>query len=101
MKNIKMIYFFHKLYKMIITIRIWNLLCWLTSFLLYSLVHFFTFDSVIERSVAKFVDERKVQLLKDKGLPVEGCVIVAGRTDKGVTALQQVCAFCMLLTHLP
>ncbi|XP_040998547.1 uncharacterized protein LOC121244513 isoform X3 [Juglans microcarpa x Juglans regia] len=52
-----------------------------------------TVQGVIERSLAKFVDERKVQLLKDKGLPVEGSVVVAGRTDKGVTALQQVCAF--------
>ncbi|KAG2664922.1 hypothetical protein I3843_16G102100 [Carya illinoinensis] len=52
-----------------------------------------TVQGVIERSLANFVDENKVQLLKDKGLPVEGSVVVAGRTDKGVTALQQVCAF--------
>jgi len=26
-------------------------------------------------------------------LPIEGCAVVAGRTDKGVTALQQVCSF--------
>ncbi|XP_020581201.1 uncharacterized protein LOC110025212 [Phalaenopsis equestris] len=31
--------------------------------------------------------------LKERSLPVEGCVVVAGRTDKGVTALQQVCSF--------
>jgi len=58
-------------------------------------------DSLIEISLGKFVDENKVKLLKDKGLPLEGCVVVAGRTDKGVTALQQNCAFCMLLLHIP
>uniref|UniRef100_A0A9I9E9A7 Uncharacterized protein n=1 Tax=Cucumis melo TaxID=3656 RepID=A0A9I9E9A7_CUCME len=35
-------------------------------------------------------------MLKDKCLPLEECVVVVGRTDKGVTALQQVCTFCML-----
>jgi hypothetical protein len=50
--------------------------------------------SIIEASLGKFVDENKTQLLKDKGLPIEGCAAVAGRTDKGVTALQQVCSFC-------
>ncbi|RDX89514.1 truA, partial [Mucuna pruriens] len=44
---------------------------------------------VVEGSLGKFVDERKTQLLQDKGLPIEGCAVVAGRTDKGVTALQQ------------
>lgn len=52
-----------------------------------------TVQGVIERSLGTFVDEKKVQLLKDKGLPVEGGALVAGRTDKGVTALQQNCAF--------
>ncbi|MED6157625.1 hypothetical protein PIB30_024939 [Stylosanthes scabra] len=52
-----------------------------------------TVQSVVEGSLGKFVDEKKTQLLKDKGLPVEGCAVVAGRTDKGVTALQQVCSF--------
>ena len=33
---------------------------------------------------------------------MEGGALVAGRTDKGVTALQQNCAFCMLLlSHFP
>lgn len=50
----------------------------------------------VERSLGKFIDEKKHLLLKDKGLPIEGCVVVAGRTDKGVTAYQQVCSFCML-----
>ncbi|KAG4999106.1 hypothetical protein JHK87_020178 [Glycine soja] len=49
--------------------------------------------SIVEGSLGKFVDEKKTQLLKDKGLPIEGCAIVAGRTDKGVTGLQQVCSF--------
>lgn len=62
-------------------------------------LHFFTFDSLVERSLGKFVDEKKAQLLKDKSLPVEGCALVAGRTDKGVTALRQVCSFCMLYYH--
>ncbi|KAL4614210.1 hypothetical protein ACB092_07G037900 [Castanea dentata] len=52
-----------------------------------------TVQGLIEISLGKFVDENKVKLLKDKGLPLEGCVAVAGRTDKGVTALQQNCAF--------
>ncbi|KAJ7973679.1 tRNA pseudouridine synthase [Quillaja saponaria] len=52
-----------------------------------------TVQSVIEGSLGDFVDEKKAQLLKDKGFPVEGCVAVAGRTDKGVTALRQVCSF--------
>ncbi|RYR69060.1 hypothetical protein Ahy_A03g015586 [Arachis hypogaea] len=50
--------------------------------------------SIVEGSLGKFVDEKKTQLLKDKGLPVEGCAVVASCTDKGVTALQQVCSFC-------
>ncbi|PON41116.1 Pseudouridine synthase [Parasponia andersonii] len=49
-----------------------------------------TVQGLVERSLGKFVDEKKAQLLKDKSLPVEGCAVVAGRTDKGVTALQQV-----------
>lgn len=52
-----------------------------------------TVQSIVEVSLGKFVDENKTQLLKDKGLPIEGCAAVAGRTDKGVTALQQVCSF--------
>ncbi|XP_004503558.1 uncharacterized protein [Cicer arietinum] len=52
-----------------------------------------TVQSVVEASLGKFVDEMKTQLLKEKGLPIEGCASVAGRTDKGVTALQQVCSF--------
>lgn len=50
----------------------------------------------MEKSLGKFVDERKAKQLKEKSLPVEGCAVVAGRTDKGVTALQQVCSFCQL-----
>ncbi|KAI9083304.1 hypothetical protein K1719_034836 [Acacia pycnantha] len=52
-----------------------------------------TVQSIVEESLGEFVDERKAQLLKDKGLPVEGCALVAGRTDKGVTGLGQVCSF--------
>ncbi|RVW67429.1 tRNA pseudouridine synthase A [Vitis vinifera] len=48
---------------------------------------------LVEASLGRFVDERKAQQLKEKNLPVEGMVTVAGRTDKGVTALQQVCSF--------
>jgi len=51
---------------------------------------------LIERSIGTFVDDRKAQQLKDKGLPVEAMASVAGRTDKGVTALNQVCSFCTL-----
>ncbi|KAF7822454.1 tRNA pseudouridine synthase A [Senna tora] len=46
--------------------------------------------SIVEGSLGEFVDEKKAQMLKDKDLPVEGCAVVAGRTDKGVTGLQQV-----------
>ncbi|KAG5030081.1 hypothetical protein JHK87_013595 [Glycine soja] len=49
--------------------------------------------TIVEGSLGKFVDEKKTQLLKDNGLPIEGCAVVAGRTDKGVTGLQQVCSF--------
>uniref|UniRef100_A0A0R0K9F1 tRNA pseudouridine synthase n=1 Tax=Glycine max TaxID=3847 RepID=A0A0R0K9F1_SOYBN len=52
-----------------------------------------TVQSIVEGSLGKFVDEKKTQLLKDNGLPIEGCAVVAGRTDKGVTGLQQVCSF--------
>lgn len=48
---------------------------------------------LIERSIGTFVDDKKAQQLKAKGLPIEGMAIVAGRTDKGVTALNQVCSF--------
>ncbi|XP_071910089.1 uncharacterized protein [Coffea arabica] len=52
-----------------------------------------TVQGIVERSLGKFVDEKKTQLLNEKNLPIEGCVVVAGRTDKGVTAFQQVCSF--------
>ncbi|XP_062115285.1 uncharacterized protein LOC133829583 [Humulus lupulus] len=52
-----------------------------------------TVQSLVEKSLGNFIDESKAQLLKNKSLPIEGCVTVAGRTDKGVTALQQVCSF--------
>ncbi|XP_057980936.1 uncharacterized protein LOC131166419 isoform X5 [Malania oleifera] len=55
-----------------------------------------TVQGLVERSLGKFIDEKKVQQLKDKCLPVEGCAIVAGRTDKGVTALQQILGGRML-----
>lgn len=61
--------------------------------LLYAIV-FISWCSIVEWSLGDFVDEKKAQQLKDKGLPVEGCAVVAGRTDKGVTGLQQVCSFC-------
>ncbi|CAO2817867.1 unnamed protein product [Amaranthus hypochondriacus] len=52
-----------------------------------------TVQGLVERSIGIFVDERKAQQRKAKGLPVEGMAVVAGRTDKGVTALNQVCSF--------
>ncbi|XP_076955911.1 uncharacterized protein LOC143630908 [Bidens hawaiensis] len=52
-----------------------------------------TVQEVIEKCLGKFVDERKAGLLKNKGLPLEGNAVVAGRTDKGVTGFQQVCSF--------
>ncbi|CAN8287066.1 unnamed protein product [Cochlearia groenlandica] len=52
-----------------------------------------TVQGVVEKSLGSFVDEKKAQLLKKKGQPLEGRVLVAGRTDKGVSALNQVCSF--------
>ncbi|KAL8040070.1 hypothetical protein ABFX02_10G076200 [Erythranthe guttata] len=52
-----------------------------------------TVQGLIEKSFGKFVDEDKAQMLKEKKLPVDCCVTVAGRTDKGVTALEQFCSF--------
>ncbi|XP_004299762.1 PREDICTED: uncharacterized protein LOC101305074 [Fragaria vesca subsp. vesca] len=53
----------------------------------------YTVQSVVEQCLGRFVDEKKAQMLKEKGLPLEGAATVAGRTDKGVTALNQVCSF--------
>ena len=61
----------------------------------FSFVCWVGFDRLVERCLGQFVDERKAKLLERKCLPVEACSVVAGRTDKGVTALQQVCSFCM------
>ncbi|XWS52335.1 hypothetical protein CRYUN_Cryun11dG0059100 [Craigia yunnanensis] len=52
-----------------------------------------TVQEIVERSLGRFVDEKKAQLLKEKCKPLEGCATVAGRTDKGVSAIQQVCSF--------
>ncbi|XP_021275910.1 uncharacterized protein LOC110410506 isoform X1 [Herrania umbratica] len=52
-----------------------------------------TVQEIVERSLGRFVDEKKAQLLKEKSKPLEGCAVVAGRTDKGVSAIQQVCSF--------
>ncbi|XP_065847831.1 uncharacterized protein [Euphorbia lathyris] len=52
-----------------------------------------TVQALVEKSLGRFVDEKKAQQLKDKCKPLEGCAVVAGRTDKGVSALQQVCSF--------
>lgn len=52
-----------------------------------------TVQGLVEKSLGRFVDEKKAQQLKEKSLPLEGHAFVAGRTDKGVTALQQVCSF--------
>ncbi|KAL4205275.1 hypothetical protein AMTRI_Chr01g113770 [Amborella trichopoda] len=52
-----------------------------------------TVQGSVESVLGKFVDDKKAQQLRDKSLPVEGCATVAGRTDKGVSALQQVCSF--------
>ncbi|KAK4793143.1 hypothetical protein SAY86_023578 [Trapa natans] len=52
-----------------------------------------TVQGLIEKSLGAFVDEKKAKMLKEKHLPLEGCAVVAGRTDKGVTALRQICSF--------
>ncbi|XVE79914.1 hypothetical protein DITRI_Ditri14bG0095500 [Diplodiscus trichospermus] len=52
-----------------------------------------TVQEIVERSLGRFVDEKKAQFLKEKSKPLEGCAVVAGRTDKGVSAIQQVCSF--------
>ncbi|CAD6338770.1 unnamed protein product [Miscanthus lutarioriparius] len=52
-----------------------------------------TVQGLVEKHLGQFVDERKAKQLEARSLPIEGCAVVAGRTDKGVTALQQVCSF--------
>ncbi|XP_015577862.1 tRNA pseudouridine synthase A isoform X2 [Ricinus communis] len=52
-----------------------------------------TVQGLVEKSLGKFVDEKKAQQLKEACKPLEGCAVVAGRTDKGVSALRQVCSF--------
>ncbi|KAG8095144.1 hypothetical protein GUJ93_ZPchr0012g19544 [Zizania palustris] len=52
-----------------------------------------TVQGLVEKHLGKFVDERKAKQLEARSLPIEGYAAVAGRTDKGVTALQQVCSF--------
>ncbi|KAJ1260256.1 hypothetical protein BS78_10G217900 [Paspalum vaginatum] len=52
-----------------------------------------TVQGLVEKHLGQFVDERKAKQLESRSLPIEGCAVVAGRTDKGVTALQQVCSF--------
>lgn len=52
-----------------------------------------TVQGLVETSLGSFVDEKKAKLLKEKCKPLEGCAVVAGRTDKGVSALEQVCSF--------
>lgn len=52
-----------------------------------------TVQGLVEKSLGRFVDEKKAQQLKEQCKPLEGCASVAGRTDKGVSALQQVCSF--------
>ncbi|GAB2223589.1 hypothetical protein Droror1_Dr00017730 [Drosera rotundifolia] len=54
-----------------------------------------TVQGLIEGVIGRFIDKKKAQQLKDKGLPIEGsvAVAVAGRTDKGVSALNQICSF--------
>lgn len=64
------------------------------------LVWYSSYYSLVEKSLGRFVDERKAQQLKEKSLPMEGCATVAGRTDKGVTARQQVCSFCKFLLSI-
>ncbi|KAM7256663.1 hypothetical protein ACFE04_012404 [Oxalis oulophora] len=52
-----------------------------------------TVQGLVEKALGTFVDEKKAQQLKEKCKPLEGAAIVAGRTDKGVSALRQVCSF--------
>ncbi|XP_058113489.1 uncharacterized protein LOC131256591 isoform X3 [Magnolia sinica] len=60
-----------------------------------------TVQGLVEKSLGRFVDDRKAQQLKDKSLPIEANSFVAGRTDKGVTALQQVCSFYAINSAAP
>uniref|UniRef100_A0A6N2KFP1 Uncharacterized protein n=1 Tax=Salix viminalis TaxID=40686 RepID=A0A6N2KFP1_SALVM len=55
-----------------------------------------TVQGLVEKSLGIFVDEKKAQQLKEKSKPLEGCASVAGRTDKGVSALQQILGEKML-----
>eukprot|EP01018_Ginkgo_biloba_P027549 Gb_01005 [translate_table: standard] len=52
-----------------------------------------TVQGLVEKALGKFVDEQKARKLEAKACSVEAAVSVAGRTDKGVSAVQQVCSF--------
>ncbi|XP_057844312.1 uncharacterized protein LOC131053710 isoform X2 [Cryptomeria japonica] len=52
-----------------------------------------TVQGLVEKTLGEFVDERKAQEMEAKNGSVEATVSVAGRTDKGVSAFQQVCSF--------
>ncbi|KAH9305990.1 hypothetical protein KI387_010394, partial [Taxus chinensis] len=52
-----------------------------------------TVQGLVEKTLGKFVDEKKAQEMEAKNGSVEATLSVAGRTDKGVSAFQQVCSF--------
>uniref|UniRef100_A0A0D9WSX5 tRNA pseudouridine synthase n=1 Tax=Leersia perrieri TaxID=77586 RepID=A0A0D9WSX5_9ORYZ len=42
-----------------------------------------TVQGLVEKHLGQFVDEKKAKQLQARSLPIEGCAVVAGRTDKG------------------
>ncbi|KAM0933712.1 putative pseudouridine synthase I, TruA, pseudouridine synthase TruA/RsuA/RluB/E/F [Dioscorea sansibarensis] len=46
--------------------------------------------NTVQGALGGLLMTKRAQQLRDRSLPVEGCAVVAGRTDKGVTAFQQI-----------
>eukprot|EP00249_Psilotum_nudum_P009086 c21700_g1_i1 orf=785-1564(-) len=53
----------------------------------------FTVQGLVEQALGRFVNGKRATFFESQGLSVEASVSVAGRTDKGVHAVGQVCSF--------
>ncbi|KAH7414706.1 hypothetical protein KP509_14G007000 [Ceratopteris richardii] len=52
-----------------------------------------TIQGLLEQALGKFCDGKRITSLKSEGFDVDAAVVVAGRTDRGVHAVGQVCSF--------
>ncbi|KAJ7559512.1 hypothetical protein O6H91_04G088800 [Diphasiastrum complanatum] len=52
-----------------------------------------TVQGVLEKALGRFVDGKRARALSEEGKDPEANISVAGRTDKGVHAVGQVCSF--------